>query len=120
LGWEGNTQVVIPLIELLYDPDINVQQTAVSALSNLRNDRITGLMLERLEHGPLEQKRSIFFNLWRFYPNVAETFGPKAIRSLHIRPSRNGCPFSRSHRMCNTLSSLKMFSHPLLTQSIAF
>ncbi|GAG53904.1 unnamed protein product, partial [marine sediment metagenome] len=24
LGWEGNNQVVIPLIELLYDPDINV------------------------------------------------------------------------------------------------
>ncbi len=23
-------------------------------------------MLERLEHGPLEQKRSILFNLWRF------------------------------------------------------
>jgi len=67
LGWEGNNQVVIPLIELLYDPDINVQQTAVSALSNLRDDRIIGLMLERLEHGPLEQKRSILFNLWRFY-----------------------------------------------------
>jgi HEAT repeat protein len=67
LGWEGNDQVVIPLIELLYDPDINVQQTAVSALSNLRDDRIIGLMLERLEHGPLEQKRSILFNLWRFY-----------------------------------------------------
>ena len=66
-GWEGNDQVVIPLIELLYDPDINVQQTAVSALSNLRDDRIIGLMLERLEHGPLEQKRSILFNLWRFY-----------------------------------------------------
>ena len=67
LGWEGNDQVVIPLIELLYDPDINVQQTAVSALSNLRDDRIIGLMLERLEHGPLEQKRSILLNLWRFY-----------------------------------------------------
>jgi hypothetical protein len=23
-------------------------------------------------------------------PNVAEIFGPKALRSLHIRPSRNG------------------------------
>lgn len=67
LGWEGNNQVVIPLIELLYDPDINVQQTAVNALSNLRDDRIIGLMLERLEHGPLEQKRSILLNLWRFY-----------------------------------------------------
>jgi len=40
-------------------------------------------------------------------PNVAEIFGPKALRSIYIRPSRNGCPFSRPHRMFNTLSSLK-------------
>jgi len=48
LGWEGNVQAAIPLIELLYDPDIQVQQTAVNALSNLRDDRILGLMLELL------------------------------------------------------------------------
>ena len=67
LGWEGNLQAAIPLIELLYDSDIRVQQTAVNALSNLRDDLILSLMVERLEHGPLEQKRSILFNLWRFY-----------------------------------------------------
>jgi len=39
----------------------------VNALSNLRDDRILNLMLERLEHGPKEQKRCILFNLWRFY-----------------------------------------------------
>jgi len=53
-------------------------------------------------------------------PNVAEIFGPKALRSLYIRPSRNDCPFSRPHRMFNTLSSLKMLKRPLLTQSIPF
>ena len=52
--------------------------------------------------------------------NVAETFGPKALRSVYIRPSRNDCPFSRPHRMLNTLSSLKMLNRPLLTQSIPF
>jgi len=67
LGWEGNAQAAIPLIELLYDPDDRVQQTAVNALSNLRDDRIFNLMLERLEHGALEQKRTILLNLWRFY-----------------------------------------------------
>lgn len=72
LGWEGNTQAAIPLIELLYDSDIEVQQTAVNALSNLRDDRIIWLMLERLEHGPLEQKRCILFNLWRFYSKQKE------------------------------------------------
>jgi len=72
LGWEGNTQAAIPLIELLYDPDVDVQATAVNALSNLRDDRILGLMLERLEHGPREQKRTILFNLWRFYSKREE------------------------------------------------
>ena len=67
LGWEGNAQAAIPLIELLYDPDERVQQNAVNALSNLRDDRILNLMLERLEHGALEQKRTILLNLWRFY-----------------------------------------------------
>jgi HEAT repeat protein len=72
LGWEGNAQAAIPLIELLYDSDIRVQQTAVNALSNLRDDRILNLMLERLEHGPLEQKRCILLNLWRFYSRQKE------------------------------------------------
>lgn len=72
LGWEGNTQAAIPLVELLYDADIRVQQTAVNALSNMRDDRILTLLLERLEHGPLEQKRSILFNLWRFYSKQKE------------------------------------------------
>jgi HEAT repeat protein len=67
LGWEGNAQAAIPLIERLYDPDTRVQQNAVNALANLRDDRILSLMLERLEHGSRDQKRAILFNLWRFY-----------------------------------------------------
>jgi len=59
LGWEGNAQAAISLIELFYDPDERVQQSAVNALSNLRDDQILSLMLERLEHGALEQKRTI-------------------------------------------------------------
>lgn len=66
LGWEGNGQAAIALIDLLFDPDADVQQAAVTALTNLRDDRIFNLMLERLDHGPLEQKRVILFNLWRF------------------------------------------------------
>ena len=66
LGWKGNCQAAIPLIERLYDGDVQVQQTAVNALCNLKDDRILDLLLDRLEHGPLEQKRTILFNLWRF------------------------------------------------------
>ena len=72
LGWEGNAQAAIPLIDLLYDDDVDVQQTAVNALSNLRDDRILNLLLERLEHGPLDQKRAILYNLWRFYSRQDE------------------------------------------------
>ena len=35
-------------------------------MCNLRDDRILPLLLERLEHGAAEQKRSILLNLWRF------------------------------------------------------
>ncbi len=66
LGWRGNAAAAIPLIELLYDPDVQVQQAAVNALSNLQDDRILGLLLDRLNHAPLEQRRSILYNLWRF------------------------------------------------------
>lgn len=72
VGWEGNAQAAIPLIELLYDGDTRVQQTAVNALSNLRDDRIFNLMLERLEHGSFEQKSCILFNLWRYYSKREE------------------------------------------------
>jgi HEAT repeat protein len=72
LGWEGNVQAAIPLIELLYDSDIDVQTTAVNALSNLRDDRIFDLMVERMKNGPREQKRCILFNLWRFYSKQKE------------------------------------------------
>ena len=66
VGWRGNFQAAIPLIERLYDTDERVRQTAVNALCNLKEDRILQLLLERLEHGGLEQKRTILLNLWRF------------------------------------------------------
>jgi hypothetical protein len=42
--------------------------------------------------------------------NKPQIFGQKALRSLYIRPSKTGCPFSRPHRMFITLSSLKMIN----------
>lgn len=66
IGWEGNFQAATSLIGRLYDTDRRVQQTAVNALCNLRDAKILDLLLERLEHGPSEQKTSILFNLWRF------------------------------------------------------
>jgi HEAT repeat protein len=72
VGWEGNVPAAIPLIERLYDSDPRVQQTAVNALCNLRDDRILDLLSDRLDKGPIEQKRAILFNLWRFYSKGEE------------------------------------------------
>jgi HEAT repeat protein len=66
IGWEGNFQAATSLIGRLYDTDTRVQQTAVNALCNLRDDKIFDLLVDRLDHGPLEQKSTILFNLWRF------------------------------------------------------
>lgn len=66
LGWEGNHQAILPLVNLLYDDEISVRQMAVNALSNLRDDRVFYRMIECLEDGPADQKKCILFNLWRF------------------------------------------------------
>jgi len=67
IGWEGNFQAATSLIGRLYDADPRIQQTAVNALCNLRDDRILDLLVDRLDHGSSEQKRTILFNLWRFH-----------------------------------------------------
>lgn len=66
LGWEGNQRAALALIELLYDPDPEVQQAAVHALANLEDDRVLSLLEDRLIHAQREQQKTILFNLWRF------------------------------------------------------
>ncbi len=72
LGWKKNYQAAIPLIRLLFDSDIDVMQAAVNALTDLGDDRILDLLLNRLEHGPVEQKRCILFNLWHLTTKQSE------------------------------------------------
>jgi HEAT repeat protein len=81
LGWKGNTRAVMSLIELLYDHAPEVHQAAVDAISNLRDERVLEQALERLEHGPVEQRTYILFNLWRLYPRKAEVV-PAYVRCL--------------------------------------
>jgi HEAT repeat protein len=64
LGSFAKQEMAWPLYQMITD--------AVNALSNLRDDCILSLMLERLEHGPMEQKRCILLNLWRFYSRREE------------------------------------------------
>ena len=66
LGWEGNLRAAPDLIDSLADEDIEVQQAAVNALSNLRDERLFSLLAQRLQQGAKEQQRSILYNLGHF------------------------------------------------------
>jgi HEAT repeat protein len=66
LGWEGNTQAAPDLIDCLSDNDIEVQQAAVNALSNLHDDSLFAKLAQRLQKGGKEQQRSILYNLSHF------------------------------------------------------
>jgi HEAT repeat protein len=66
LGWDGNLRAAPVLIDCLADEDIEVQQAAVNALSNLRDDRLFPLLAQRLQQGSKDQQRSILYNLGHF------------------------------------------------------
>jgi len=77
LGWEGNLAAAIALIEKLYDPETEVQQSAVDALVNLGDQRIFPFLVERLEHASMDQKKAILYNLASFtdyHDQVIEIF----------------------------------------------
>lgn len=66
LGWEGNMLAAPDLIDCLADDDLDVQQAAVNALSNLHDDSLFTLLAQRLQKGSKEQQRSILYNLGHF------------------------------------------------------
>lgn len=66
LGWEGNILAAPDLIDCLSDDDIDVQQAAVNALSNLHDDSLFTKLAQRLQKGGKEQQRSILYNLSHF------------------------------------------------------
>jgi len=63
LGWEGNQAAVDALVGALHDPDPDVQQAAVSALTNIEDDHLFVVLTERLVGGPKEQQRCILYHL---------------------------------------------------------
>lgn len=66
LGWEGNMTAAPDLIDCLSDEDMEVQQAAVNALSNLHDDSLFTLLAQRLQKGAKEQQRSILYNIGHF------------------------------------------------------
>lgn len=86
LGWEGNIDAAISLIDMLYDPDRRIQQCAVNALTNLREERLWNLLLDRLKHSGIEQQRAILFNLWRFSGKESDAASVYARYLVHKNP----------------------------------
>lgn len=72
LGWEGNLQAAPDLIDCLSDEDVEVQQAAVNALSNLRDESLFVMLAQRLQRGAKEQQRSILYNLSHFPSRYGE------------------------------------------------
>ena len=72
LGWEGNSLAAPDLIDCLSDDDIDVQQAAVNALSNLHDDSLFTKLAQRLQKGGKEQQRSILYNLSHFPSRYGE------------------------------------------------
>ncbi len=70
LGWEGNWPAVEPLMVHMPDPDRNVQDAVVAALTSIGDLRVFDLFTARLETGTVEEQRSILLNLWRFAEQV--------------------------------------------------
>jgi HEAT repeat protein len=66
LGWDGNLKAVAPLVDALCDEDLEVQQAAVSALSNINDDRLFTALAKRLKCGAKEQQRCILYHLCGF------------------------------------------------------
>ncbi|RJQ68956.1 MAG: hypothetical protein C4519_22350 [Desulfobacteraceae bacterium] len=66
LGWECNQRAVPALIDLMCDQDVEVQQAAVSALSNIRDERLFASLADRLMRGSKEQQRCILYHLCCF------------------------------------------------------
>ncbi len=69
LGWENNLQAVPPLIELLFDDDITVQQMAVKALCRIKDDNLRPLLADRLQYASPEVRETIQEHL-RFFHDV--------------------------------------------------
>ncbi len=66
LGWEGNQRAIDALLDALCDQDLEVQQAAVSALTNIKDERLFAELTQRLVSGSKEQQRCILYHLCCF------------------------------------------------------
>jgi HEAT repeat protein len=66
LGWEANTEAIVPLLPRLFDPDAQVRSQAAVALAEVEDPRVLELLLDRLEHSEGEERIGLMLNLHCF------------------------------------------------------
>jgi HEAT repeat protein len=66
LGWEGNTEAIVPLLPRLFDPEFTVRLQTAAALSEIEDPRVLELLLDRLEHSTDEERIGLMLNLHNF------------------------------------------------------
>jgi HEAT repeat protein len=113
LGWEGNMQVAPDLIDCLSDEDIEVQQAAVNALSNLRDESVFTLLVQRLQTAAKEQQRSILYNLSHFPSRFGEAARICRIFVHHSDPDLRYDALVVLHSLSDSTKELAMYRHCL-------
>lgn len=103
LGFEGNQRAALPIVELLYDPDPDIQECAVNALANLRCPSVVTILKNQLEKASEEEVKTILFNLWRFEEQKKE------IIPIYLNYIKSGDPELRffSLIMLNNISNVE-------------
>jgi len=71
LGWEGNTEAIVPLLPRLFDPDTQVRSQAAVALSEIKDPRTLELLLDRSEHSAGEERIGLMLSLHYFHDERA-------------------------------------------------
>ena len=66
LGWEGNTEAIVPLLPRLFDPDATVRLQAATALADIEDPHVLELLLDRLEHSADEERIGLMMSLHLF------------------------------------------------------
>ena len=113
LGWEGNSRAAPELIDCLSDDDNDVQQAAVNALSNLRDESLFTLLAQRLQRGAKEQQRSILYNLGHFPSRYGEAAQICRTFLHHNDPDLRYDALVVLHGLSDPVKELALYEHCL-------
>jgi HEAT repeat protein len=85
LGWRNHRSAVKPLLAHLDDPDRDVGEAVVAALTAVGTRAVFDLLTARLKTGSLDMRRCILLNLWRFERPAARVVSTY-LKSMAVLP----------------------------------